>query len=179
MTDTLHKFRAEVGNIPKNGVDPVMQKHDIDVIQNLSSVDGKPALETTLTVGDKVVSTGLLPLPGDTPQALAASVTYMRRYSLVTVLGLVCDEDSDGNDAQPRPAQVQQQVTEAFPGATEQANPDAPSDKQWGYLAKLTNQTVDACKAQYGQLTKKQMSTTIDGLKPSPKPEVPPGHEPF
>ena len=205
VQNALNAFRKDVGTIPKNGVnphfhskfakyedirahvDPIMEKHGISVFQTLGGEEGRPTLFTSLTVNGTAVGGGSVPLPGETAQQIGASVTYMRRYALVTILGLVTDDDDDGNSAQPRTQTsqgghqrpAQQVVADAFPGATEQANPDAPSEKQWGYLAKLTKQTVEACKAQYGALSKREMSTTIDGLKPSPQPQYPAGHEEF
>ena len=186
MTDVLTTVRKEIGNIPRRGrnphfgntyatyediraaVDPVLEKHGVYVRQALSDVDGKAALHTSVWNGEEQIVTGTVPLPGDTAQAIGASITYMRRYALVTALGLLTEDDDDGNSARPVQAQ---QVAQAFPGATVEQSPNAPSEKQWGYLAKLTKQTVEACKAQYGALDKKQMSQTIDSLKPSQNPD--------
>lgn len=44
---------------------------------------------------------GRYPLPtGGTPQSIGSAVTYGRRYSLCSVLGLVADEDDDGAAAE-------------------------------------------------------------------------------
>lgn len=41
-----------------------------------------------------------LPLnPGSSPQQLGSELTYMRRYGLITLLGLASDDDDDGNAA--------------------------------------------------------------------------------
>jgi len=39
---------------------------------------------------------GALPLTGNTPQELGSSITYMRRYLLGCITGLVTDDDDDG-----------------------------------------------------------------------------------
>jgi len=36
------------------------------------------------------------------PQALGSALTYARRYSLAAMVGVVADEDDDGNAAQPQ-----------------------------------------------------------------------------
>ena len=43
---------------------------------------------------------GVLPLSGSTPQELGSSLTYMRRYLLGCLTGIVTDDDDDGNLAQ-------------------------------------------------------------------------------
>lgn len=57
-------------------------------------------LETTLIdTEDDTSVTGFLPFIGITnPQQVGSNLTYYRRYSLVTMLGLE-DEDDDGNKA--------------------------------------------------------------------------------
>ena len=46
----------------------------------------------------------LLMLAKNDPQGQGSAITYARRYSLMAVLGLVADEDDDGNKAsRPRP----------------------------------------------------------------------------
>lgn len=72
----------------------------IVVIQRPVAVDGKPGLQTTFfdTEDDTEVS-GFLPFVQlDNAQKLGGNITYNRRYSLVTMLGLE-DEDDDGNKA--------------------------------------------------------------------------------
>lgn len=43
---------------------------------------------------------GSLPLNGGTPQELGSSLTYMRRYLLGALTGVVTDDDDDGRQAQ-------------------------------------------------------------------------------
>lgn len=42
---------------------------------------------------------GALPLHGNDPQAIGGALTYMRRYLLGSMIGLVTDEDADGQQA--------------------------------------------------------------------------------
>ena len=51
---------------------------------------------------------GVLPLSGNTPQEWGSSITYMRRYLLGSMTGLVTDDDDDGSTAQ-RGAKSRQQ----------------------------------------------------------------------
>lgn len=47
--------------------------------------------------GEELV--GALPLHGNDPQALGGGITYMRRYLLGCMLGIVTDDDADGRQA--------------------------------------------------------------------------------
>lgn len=65
---------------------------------------------------------GALPLHGNNPQELGGAITYMRRYLLGSMLGIVTDDDADGRQAQ---------------GASRTAEWDGPS------TAQLLNQIDD------------------------------------
>ena len=59
-----------------------------------------PALKTVLIhveSGAKIEDTLPLILAKQDPQGVGRAITYMRRYALVAMLGLNCDEDDDGN----------------------------------------------------------------------------------
>lgn len=45
------------------------------------------------------------------PQGQGGAITYMRRYALVAMLGLNCDEDDDGNTASQKPKAVEKKET--------------------------------------------------------------------
>lgn len=57
--------------------------------------------------GEYIEDTIAVPYVQDTPQALGSSLTYARRYGLSALLGIVSDEDDDGNSGsnlpQPKP----------------------------------------------------------------------------
>jgi len=64
----------------------------------------QPSLRTTIvdvTSGETVESEMPLMLERDNPQGLGSAITYARRYALMTILGLVADEDDDGEAASP------------------------------------------------------------------------------
>lgn len=84
-----------------------LRKHGLAITQTIDArVGDVPLLVTTLThVSGEAVSS-LAPLMKDaTPQQLGSAITYMRRYSLCALLGLVAEDDDDGNAASsPTPA---------------------------------------------------------------------------
>lgn len=84
---------------------PVLNAHGIVLLQQPTTVNGEPGLTTSLTLaetGESVVDTMPLILAKDDPQGQGAAITYARRYSLLSILGLVADEDTDGEGVKPR-----------------------------------------------------------------------------
>ena len=64
-----------------------------------------------------------------TPQELCASITYCRRYAYAAILGLVSDEDDDGNVASGNQGRGQAEATIARPRTITPAKP-APQAQQ-------------------------------------------------
>lgn len=87
---------------------PVLRNNDILLTQPVAVSGGELALDTRLyhvPSGTEILSTmPLNKLQREDPQGQGSAITYARRYSLMSMLGLVADEDDDGNAAQaPKP----------------------------------------------------------------------------
>lgn len=85
---------------------PVLAVHKLAVSQFISTtVDGEGNLVDTLTTwlihqsGQYINDTMRLRLTKEDAQGQGSAITYARRYSYMAVLGLVADEDDDGNKA--------------------------------------------------------------------------------
>ena len=79
---------------------PVLNKHGLSIVQLPSlSQDGRPTLRTTIlhTSGESIEADAPLLLPKNDPQGQGSAITYMRRYSLASALGISDQEDDDGN----------------------------------------------------------------------------------
>lgn len=78
---------------------PMLHSLELYLVQPLRVVDGKSVLVTAIMDGDKPIAQSeiLLPELAD-PQKMGGAITYYRRYSLVSLLGLEA-EDDDGNTA--------------------------------------------------------------------------------
>jgi len=79
---------------------PALQARGILLSQPLSSVGEKPAITTLLIdteTGEKLESTAVITELNDA-QKMGGSITYFRRYSLISMLGFGA-EDDDGNVA--------------------------------------------------------------------------------
>jgi hypothetical protein len=78
---------------------PVLIKHGVVLLQPLTTLpDGTPAVQTILTceTGERVESTCPLAKLTD-PQKLGAYITYVRRYSIQSLLTLAAeDDDAEG-----------------------------------------------------------------------------------
>jgi hypothetical protein len=71
--------------------------------------ENTPALYTSIIhveSGEVIGNTVPLILAKQDPQGVGSAITYMRRYALVAMLGLNCDEDDDGNKASGKKKQV-------------------------------------------------------------------------
>lgn len=121
----LAKFQEEVGTIPKGDDNPffkskyaglpsvvekarpILTKHGLLVVQTVGSGDTFSHDGDFLTTRVAHVDSGewfeddakLHLGDKDTAQSHGSAVTYLRRYGYVTALGLICDEDDDGNAA--------------------------------------------------------------------------------
>lgn len=81
---------------------PVLNKHGLSIVQLPSrGEDGSPTLRTTIlhTSGERIEADAPLFLPKNDPQGQGSAITYLRRYSLASALGISDQEDDDGNSA--------------------------------------------------------------------------------
>ena len=86
-------------------VRPILQKHDLAVLQNASEGGNASVDISTMIVhssGEYLVLDAL-PMPmGNTAQETGSAITYGRRYQLLAALGLAADDDDDGDDRDVR-----------------------------------------------------------------------------
>jgi ERF superfamily len=114
LAKALIAFQADVGAIPKTSTNPFFKskyaglpivvetaqvyltKHKLAVTQG---IDLNDTLTTRLIheSGEWIEAQATLHLVKDDPQAHGSAVTYGRRYGYMAILGLVADEDDDGN----------------------------------------------------------------------------------
>jgi len=95
---------ADLGSIIKASK-PILAKHGLSVSQLTTSTNGDVGLTTLLmhTSGEWLETTITLPIGEvkNVAQAAGSVITYLRRYSYASILGMYADEDIDGNDAPP------------------------------------------------------------------------------
>jgi len=89
------------------GARPVNAKHGLSVSQLTFGEDGVAGVETVLmhTSGEWISSSISMPIGDEkgksNAQVAGSIVTYLRRYSLASILGIYSDEDGDGNKVEP------------------------------------------------------------------------------
>lgn len=85
-------------------VRPVLSRHELAIVQRTATNgSGKLELLTELHhAGGGVLESGveLQASPGS-PQQFGASLTYLRRYEVVTLLGIAAEEDTDAQHMEP------------------------------------------------------------------------------
>lgn len=93
---------ADLGSVIKSA-SPVLAKHGLSISQMPISDNGDIGLTTILmhSSGEWLESTIFMPLGEESGRSAAQSagsiITYLRRYSFASVLGMYADEDTDGN----------------------------------------------------------------------------------
>lgn len=98
-----------------------------------NSSDGQIGMVTMLCheSGEWLTSYIVMRASDTSPQALGTAITYLRRYGLCSMLGIVSDEDSDGQTGQQF-AQAQQHAPQR-PAAQPQRPPDRPAQNGASY----------------------------------------------
>lgn len=106
-------FKSSYAPLPEvmKAVQPLLAKHKLAVSQFLTHLEGQSAMRTILLheSGQFIEDVQPLLLVKQDPQSQGSATTYARRYGVMSVLGVVADEDDDGNRAtqaahKPQPA---------------------------------------------------------------------------
>lgn len=114
LAKALNAFQTEAPVIPKDGVNPYYRSNFATLegiwttirptlVKHGLSISQLPTGENELTtillhVSGEFISATIKMTPKDsTPQSQGSAITYMRRYAMSAILGLVTEEDDDGN----------------------------------------------------------------------------------
>lgn len=90
---------------------PALAKHGISVTQwPVHAEDGRLHIVTRIAHGGEWIKAHFsLPVTKQDPQGYGSATTYAKRFCLAAALGVVADEDDDGNAASQRPSQAAKQ----------------------------------------------------------------------
>ena len=155
LATALVEAQAEFSAVPKGSTNPFFKSKYAalpDVVASAGPVLAKHGLAvsqhvTTNEQGDDMLITYLLHISGeyiahgmmlhmvkDDPQAQGSAITYARRYSYMSALGLVADDDDDGNSAskakQSAPAKPKEPSAMDVMRDLLSAKFDAPADRK-------------------------------------------------
>lgn len=143
LATALVAFQAECPSVPYDSVNPhfksrfaslaaihrviqpILAKHGLAVVQMPISEDGRAGVETTIihASGEALAQRFTLPTAKNDPQGAGAAITYARRYGLAGALGIVADEDDDGEAAQGRTAAILKPMRQPEPRASAKKSP--------------------------------------------------------
>ena len=121
-------------------VNPVLSKHGLVLLQPIE--DNKVYSRLFDAESEKSVESWL-ELPNLTdPQKIGSAISYYRRYTLSSLLGLQA-EDEDGNGLKAKPKPVQEPIPKDFDGLLNAiANPDLKEyNKEWALKEYTLTQT--------------------------------------
>jgi hypothetical protein len=107
---------ADLGNVWEACRQPLAE-NGLSVAQMpVGNEIGRIGLTTMLMheSGEWLANTVYVRLAKDDPQGAGSGLTYLRRYSLAAMVGIVADEDDDGNAASTPQRQTQPQKPAAF-----------------------------------------------------------------
>jgi hypothetical protein len=89
-----------------DAVKPVLQANNLALVQVLETEEGKVGVSTSLLhTSGHLFAFGKLMVKADglTAQQVGGCLTYIRRQSIQTAMGISVDLDWDGNDSAPKP----------------------------------------------------------------------------
>lgn len=91
---------ADLGSV-WDAARPVLSKNGLCVMQTTEFVNDRIVMVTTLAHSSGQWVKSYLPLnpAKNDSQGVGAAITYLRRYSLSALVGVVCDDDDDGETA--------------------------------------------------------------------------------
>ena len=111
----------------------ILVKNDLSVCQTLDSDANGSFLCTTLFHSSGQFITGkqkLNPVKDD-PQSVGSAITYARRYGLAAIVGIVSDDDDDGESAMGRKSEVKAYKKEyAQPNTTPRVDTSKEDEKK-------------------------------------------------
>jgi|SRR5689334_84459 len=132
LANALKIFQVKAGKIIKRAENPFFKSKYADLPSILDEI-ALPLDEAGLVItqwpdGDGLTTVLMHPESGEwmsanatmhpvksDPQSVGSAITFQRRYSIVAILALNCDEDDDGNKASEPKKEEPNQVTTDLP----------------------------------------------------------------
>jgi hypothetical protein len=169
-------FQSKYAGLPKvvEVASPVLSKHGLSVSQFIGHDDQGDTLTTWLLhqSGQFIRDTmRLRPVKND-PQSQGSATTYARRYSYMSVLGLVADDDDDGNQASQGSTQRSGGKSKASPSARQsRSSTPRTADPETGEIPEPPN--VQAAIDKLDQDGRKQLQEKMTAANFPPVEKLP------
>ena len=151
-------FKSKYAPLPEvmETIQPLLAKHKLAVMQPMTHLDGEPAIKTILVheSGEMIEEVSPVFLDKKNAQSHGSAITYARRYGVMSLLGLVADDDDDGNRASQAPKAPQatpepkgdDELTRAKKAINEELERQgitAPAAKKAKLLSIISKSTID------------------------------------
>ena len=152
---------ADLGSV-LSYVRPILAKHGLAVTQPVTALDGDVVVETVIlhTSGESLAF-GKLSMPrGQTPQQTGSAITYARRYSLLSTLGLATADDDGAAASKYEPPKVEDKPKELGPGAR------AAAERIVALLQSTEKVTADVAKEATREAMKETNRAWVDLVRP-------------
>lgn len=106
-----------------------LAKHGLAIMQHPITLNGQLWLQTSLvhSSGQYVASAFALNVEKPTMQGLKSAITYARRASMLSILGIAESDDDDGNEAEAYPKPKAPAPVKAKPEPKAQTTPAVPA----------------------------------------------------
>lgn len=164
---------ATLGSII-NAIRVPLAKNGIAPVQTVSMENGMVTVTTALihSSGQLVEDTAMFPLPDKaTVQQMGSAITYLRRYALAAIVGIVGDEDDDGEgDRRERTERRPEPRRETFRPSEAQGAP-APAPTR---VAPPTppQKSVAAADGEWVEIVPKYVDEGVAGKNSAPYVKV-------
>ncbi len=152
---------ADLGSV-WDAARPVLSKYGLSVIQTTDLSGDKIVLVTTLAHASGQWIKSYLPLnpSKQDSQGVGAAITYLRRYSLSAIVGVVCDDDDDGEEAVGRGKQQKAAPVVAKPAPEEKVD----KSETLALLNLITSLDEEGNKSFHGWIKKTFNADTVHDI---------------
>lgn len=130
-------------------VRPVLARHGLAIVQCPGTVDGGVSVTTSILFGSERLESTVSCRCGVKPQDMGSAITYLRRYALCAMAGVVGDDDDDARAAQGDP---KAQQAAAWAVAQELGATDASSANELTQRASDGALSWGDCRDQPGEV---------------------------
>ncbi len=170
---------ADLGSV-WDAARPVLSKHGLCIMQCTDMIGDKVVMVTTLAHTSGQWMKSVLPLnpSKNDSQGMGAAITYLRRYSLSALVGVVCDDDDDGETAVGRGKVQQKQANTQTKECVNLTHNEKISLEQHAELLELIKHAEAVCKtnmeayllkeyqvSHYEDIPQKAYATCVRALK--------------
>jgi hypothetical protein len=112
-----------------NELKPLLKREGLTIIQAPSSTDGQAHGDFLTTgiyheSGEFMTTTSRLVITRDDPQGYGSAITYARRYALVSMLGIITDDDNDASTQRLADGEMKKEWVTAFTVIQKKVAPD-------------------------------------------------------